>query len=188
MIIENLQNGWYADGRKSPVLLVVAFFRFWDGARSDASEDGDDEDVDWEHEETTLYPHHNFLPGDFQRTWTKNKNSVAPGGLGGVVQPMTPINALHEVYCLLIIFLSVSLLLIWQLVWSSGRSVKWQVMAKRGSALILLLFASIQIHPDPDQGTRSTWSGWGDKTPAAVGLCVWGLLGLPVSQCGLGWL
>lgn len=39
---------------------------FGNYARPDASEDGDDEDVDWKHEKTTLNSHHYFLPGDLQ--------------------------------------------------------------------------------------------------------------------------
>lgn len=64
----HLQSTWYGYWRLSHVLLRIAFFRFGNNARFDASEDGDDEDVDWKHEKAALYSHHDLLPGDFQRT------------------------------------------------------------------------------------------------------------------------
>lgn len=43
-------------------LLVVFRSNY---ARFDAAEDGYNKDVDGKHEETTLNPHHDLLPGDF---------------------------------------------------------------------------------------------------------------------------
>lgn len=75
--ITHLKNGWYGNHLGSQNIVTAAFLRFWSHAGSDASENGDDEDVDWEHEETTLHPHHDFLPGDFQWTWIdENQDAV----------------------------------------------------------------------------------------------------------------
>lgn len=71
----HLQNTWYSDCKRSQVPLWVGFIVFGNYTRSDASEDGDDEDVDGEHEEAALNTHHELLPGDLQWSWEGGKES-----------------------------------------------------------------------------------------------------------------
>lgn len=69
MLIEcptHLQNTRYCYCKRFQVPLQVGFIVFGNYTRSDASKDGDDEDVDGEHEKATLNTHHDLLPGDLQ--------------------------------------------------------------------------------------------------------------------------
>lgn len=65
----HLKNTWYRDCKRSQAPLRVGFAVFGKHSRSDASEDGDDEDVDGKHEKATLNTHHDLLPGDLQWSW-----------------------------------------------------------------------------------------------------------------------
>lgn len=68
------QDTRHGDSGGSGVALLLVL-GFQDNPRSDASKDGDDEDVDWKHEKATLDAHHDLLPCDLQGAWEGGEES-----------------------------------------------------------------------------------------------------------------
>ena len=64
----DLEDGWHGNNVRFDGLPACVLPRGLGKTWSDAAKDGDDEDVDGEHEKATLHTHHDLLPGDFQRT------------------------------------------------------------------------------------------------------------------------